>query len=540
VPLSLWAPFNLPINSGSRSSADQPINLLVSKYFEDNQAQAGLGRQSLRSGAISVVSRGANIVVQIGSSICLARLLTPEDFGLVAMVSAITGFAPVLIDLGTRDAAVQRERITQDEVSALFWLTFGIGAILACLLVICSPLIARFYHEPQLERIALFSALTFIFSALSCQHFALLRRAMMFQQIAGIEVGGNLLGACVSVVMAFTGWGYWALVARPIITALFILTGVWWSCRWWPGWPRFTTGVKEMLKFGLNVTGFTMTDYVGRAADRVALGYMSGSRELGYYQNAFLVYDNPLGVVTMPLHVVAVSSLSKLRSDPEQLRKSWATALSSLAFFAMPMFSILAVTGQDFVVLLLGSKWLYAGAIVSVLALRGPAHVVERSMGWLHVAADRSDRWLRWGLVGCGAQLAALACGLPFGALGIATAYVISTYVLFVPAIAYAGQPLGIGAKDVVRTIGPQMAAALAAAALGFLLRYRLLADVSMWTRIALLLPACLAAYAMVAVGLFRVTKPLGVAHSLFIGFLPAKIPFLRCAGPRPAPPPNP
>ena len=153
-----------------------------------------------------------------------------------------------------------------------------------------------------------------------------------------------------------------------------------------------------MLEFGLNITGFTMADYVSRSVDRVALGYTTGPKDLGHYQNAFVVYDNPLTLFTVPLHGVAVSTLTKLRDNLPELRRAWAMALSSLVFFAAPSFALLAVTGQDLVVLLLGSKWAEAGAIVSILALRGPAHVVERTLGWLHVAAGRADRWRHWGL----------------------------------------------------------------------------------------------------------------------------------------------
>src|SRR6185503_749842 len=207
--------------------------------------------------------------------------------------------------------------------------------------------------------------------------------------------------------------------------AAFTLAAVCFCCRWVPGIPRWTEGVKEMLKFGLNITGFTMTDYVGRAADRVAIGKKGGSVELGYYTQAFFVYDNTLGLLAISLHSVAVASLSKLRDNLAELKRSWAKALSTLAFYAMPAFALLAVTSQDFIVLLLTDKWLYTGMIVSVLALRGIPHVVERTLGWLHVPAGRSDRWMRWGVIGSIAQIIALLCGLPFGTMGVAAAYAI-------------------------------------------------------------------------------------------------------------------
>jgi PST family polysaccharide transporter len=471
-----------------------------------------------------VAARGVNVFVQVGSTILLARMLSPHDYGLVAMVSAIVGFAPMLIDLGMTDAAVQKPSISRNEVSALFWLNLLLGVALAAVLIACSPLIATFYHEPQLVTISIVSSLTFVFSALSCQHYALLRRAMQFQRIAAVDVTSNVLSAAAAIALALAGAGYWALVARPIFTALFSALGVWSSCRWLPGIPRWTSGLKEMLKFGIHVTGFTMTDYIGRSADRVALGYYFGARELGYFQNAYALYDNALGLLTGPLHTVAVSGLSKLRENLDELRRSWATALSALAFFAMPGFAILAVVAPEVVILLLGNKWAAAGALLSIFAVRGMAHIVERTMGWLHVAAARSDRWMRWGLVSSALQVAALFCGLPFGLNGVAIAYAVATYVLVVPAIVYAGRPLGIGALDVVKVVGPQLLGAVCAAALGLWLRLYLPADMSSILKIILLATASAGVYLLIALGLFRLSQPLRVAASLLRGFVPSRL----------------
>lgn len=502
-------------------------------FFGDNRSHEGLGKQSLRGGVFSIASRGISVFTQLGSTVVLARLLSPNDFGLVAMVAAFTGFAPVLMDLGTRDAAVQKTTITEEDVSALFWLTTGIGFVLTILLAVAGPLLASFYHESRLREIALVSSLTFILSAFSCQHTALLRRAMMFREIAVIEVGSNLIGSIGAIAMALAGWGYWALVVKPIIAALFTLAAVSYWCRWLPGIPRLTAGVKEMLKFGLNVTGFTVTDYVGRAVDRIAIGRKSGAAELGFYQNAFFVYDNSLGLLAISLHSVAVASLSKLRDNLAELKRSWSKALSALVFYAMPAFALLAVTAQDFIVLILTDKWLYTGTIVSVLALRGIPHVVERTLGWLHVPAGRSDRWMRWGVFASIAQVIALFCGLPFGTMGVAAAYSISMYILFIPALAYAGRPLGIGAKDVIRVVGPQLVGALSCAAVGFALRFWVFMDLPRLARIPVLIMICGGVYLAIVVGIFRVTKPLDIARSVIKDMAPrvlTRVPGFRLA----------
>ncbi|MBI5320211.1 MAG: lipopolysaccharide biosynthesis protein [Bradyrhizobium sp.] len=484
-------------------------------YFAENKAVAGLGRASLHSGVIFIAARGVNIFVQLASTILLARLLSPHDFGLVAMVLALVGFAPMLIDLGTADASTQKTQITQAEISTMFWLNVAISLVLTLLLIGSSEAIARSFGEPSLTSIALALSITFVLTGMSTQHSALMRRAMQFQRIAMIDISANLVGSIVSVALALGGWGYWSLVAKPIVTTSWTTVAVWMSCRWVPGRPRLSPDSKELAGFGLGVTGFTMTDYLVRSADRIAIGYFQGAGPLGYFQNAFMIYGNVLSILTEPLHNIAVSSLSKLRNDVDGLKRAWETALSTLSFFSVPAFAILAVIGQDFVVLLLGQKWAAAGPLLCIFAVRGIPHSIERTLGWLHVAIGRADRWMRWGVYSAIVQLLALMIGLPFGVTGVAAAYAIAMFGLFVPALAYSGHPIGIRSRDVLQAVGPQTIAGLVAVGAGFLVQLQFLADVSQLMRIFASGTVCLVAYLAVAVGLFRVTAPLHLVFSV-------------------------
>ena len=492
-------------------------------YFEDNKADDRHSKKSLRSGAVSILARAINALIQIGSVLFLARLLTPEDYGLVSMVLAITGFAPVLVDLGTRDAVAQRGRIAKSDINALFWITMGVGVGFTALAAISGPAIARFYGEPRLTDIVLVSSITFVAYALGMQHFALLRRSLMFQDIAVVEIVANVFSAAIAIAMAEYGAGYWALVVRPVLTPFLLACGAWLKCRWVPGWPTFSADVKQMVKFGVNVTAFSLTDFAGRSSDRVAIGYRSGAASLGYYQNALFVYDNLLDVLVYPLHSVAVSSLSKLRGDLNELRRSWGKALSVVAFYAMPTFGLLAVTSRDIVVILLGTKWAGAGVLLSVLALRGIPHAIERTLGWLHVSAGRTDRWVRWGLFSTCVQVVGLFCGLPYGPMGVAVAHVTTMFVLFVPALAYAGQPLGINAKDVITIIWRPLTSSLIAAGVGFALRFTVLVDQDPMLRAGALAAAYIATYLILVVGVMRLRAPLNTTRSLLRDSLPAQ-----------------
>jgi O-antigen/teichoic acid export membrane protein len=487
----------------------------VGVYFEDHKESRDLGRLALRGGIASVAMQYGNGVLQIAAAVVLARLLAPEDFGLVAIVTVLTSFAPLLIDFGLGDATALRSKITRSRVSSIFWLSSGIGLAIAVVVAACSPLIAWIFRDPRLEAIALYSAITFVLWGVSNQHLALLRRTMQFGRIAKIQILSTLAGVAIAIFIAICGYGYWALVFRPIASSLCVAIGAWLVCRWRPGFPVLDNEVKSMVRFGLHVVGFTVTNSVARAVDRIALGLFYRPDVVGYYQNATTLYDYSISFTLTQLHTVGSAALSKLQSNPAALRQKYEAALSALAFFVMPAAAILSVTAQDLTVMLLGEKWRAAGLLLSIIALRGIFQVIEGSQGWLHLSIGRADRWRNWGIVAAVVQVVAVLGGLPFGATGVAVAAVMTSLLIAVPSISYAGRPIGIGAALVIRAVGPQLIGAISTAAGGWWLQTTALTHFSSFVRIFLSTGFCISIYLIIVVGLFRLTEPIKVAGTV-------------------------
>jgi len=484
----------------------------VGAYFEDHRESGDLGRVALRGGVVSVAMQYGNGALQIVAAILLARLLAPEDFGLFAIVSVLTSFAPYLIDFGLGDATAQKSKIIRSQVSSLFWLSSGIGLTIAAVVAVCSPLIAWMYGEPRLEAIALCSAIPFVLLGISNQHLALLRRTMQFARIAKIQILSTFVGIAIAVFMAICGYGYWALVLRPIASSLCLAIAAWLACQWRPSFPVLDSEVKSMVRFGLHVVAFSVTYSVARAVDRIGLGLFYRPEEVGYYQNAISLYDNSIFQVLAQLHTVGSTALSKLQSNPVALRQKYEAALSALAFFVMPAAAILSVTAEDLTVLLLGEKWRAAGLLLSIIALRGIFQVIEGSQGWLHLSIGRADRWRNWGFVSLIVQVVAVLGGLPFGATGVAAAIVIASLIIAVPSISYAGRPIDIGAAVVIRAVGRQLIGAVGTTALGWWLQTTALTQCPGFIRILLSTGFCISIYLSIVVGLFRFTEPIKVA----------------------------
>ena len=487
----------------------------VTVYFEDHQESRDLGRLALRGGTASVAMQYGNGVVQLATTAILARLLPAEDFGLVAIVTVLTSFAPLLIDFGLGDATTQKSQITQSQISSLFWLSSGIGLAIAVVVAACSPLIAWIYREPRMEAIALYFAITFVLFGVSNQHLALLRRTMQFTRIAIIQLFSALAAAAIAIFTAICGYGYGALVARPISSSLCVAVGAWLMCRWRPGLPALDKEVKSMVRFGLHVVGFSVTYSMAKAVDRIALGLLYRPEQVGYYQNAMTLYDNSIFSTLLQLHTVGSAALSKLQSNPAALQQKYEAALSALAFFVMPAAAILSVTAQDLTVIFLGEKWRPAGLLLSIIALRGIFQVVEGSQGWLHLSIGRANRWRNWGVVSFVVQVVAVLGGLSFGATGVAVAAVMTSLLLAVPSIIYAGRPIGIDIALVIRAVGQQAIGAISTAAAGWWLQTTALTHCSGFVRIFLSTGFCIFIYLVIEVGLFRLTEPIKVASAI-------------------------
>ncbi len=183
----------------------------------------------------------------------LARLLTPYDFGLVAMVAAVTGLGQSFADFGLSEATIRREEISHEQVTALFWINVGIGLMLTLVMVALAPLMVWIYHEPRLRNITFVISLTFLIGGLRVQHNALLKRQMRFLSLAIRDVIAYALAVSVAITMAWRGAGYWAIVAFPMTLNSAQMVLSWLLIRWIPGPPRRGNKVRSMLSFGSNV-----------------------------------------------------------------------------------------------------------------------------------------------------------------------------------------------------------------------------------------------------------------------------------------------
>lgn len=428
--------------------------------------QQDLTRRSLRGGLIAFGSQAVRFTAQFGGTILLARLLTPHAFGLVAMIAALSVLLDLIKELGLSAATIQRQTITQQQVSTLFWINAGFGCLLALGLLLAAPAIAGFYGEPELASITRWLALGFVVSGLTIQHWALLRRQMRFTAIAVIETGAELAALALAVVCAMQGAGYWALVAQRVAGPTLTLIATWLLCPWRPGLPVRDTDIASMLRFGGSVTGFNLLAAAARSLDQILIGWLWGPIVLGFYERASRLVLVPLNNLNAPLYAVAMPALSRLAEQPERYRNAFLLVFEKFAMATMPPAALAAVTSDWVVGLLFGPQWRDAAPFVASFSAAAVTLPAMLSIALLYLSQNRGGEMFRAGLADTAAVIGAILAGLSFGAVGIAVAYAVAGLVLRLPLAIYLGGRRGpVNSRDLARALLPSLTAAAAVAA---------------------------------------------------------------------------
>lgn len=408
-----------------------------SKYeslFSTAHFRKDLKRRSIRGGTITSGAQGFKFILNLGSMMVLARLLAPEEFGLIAMVTAVTNFVALFKDLGLSMATVQKAEINHSQVSTLFWINVAVSTVMMLLVAALAPFIAAFYVEPKLATITLALSVTFIFSGLTIQHQALLRRTMRFSALAAIEITSTVIGVATAIIAAWQfDLGYWSLILMQVVIPITTMLGVWMLCGWRPGPAKLSPEVKTMITFGKNLTGFNIVSYFSRNLDNILIGKFWGADQLGLYSRAYGLLMLPIQQINAPIASVAIPVLSRIRDDENQYRKYYLKILSLIALITIPSVTFMIIMSEELILLIMGAQWIEASRLFMVLGIAALFQPLSNAVGWLFISQNRTREMLQWGVIGSCLAIASILAGLPWGAWGVAVSYAISSIFFRAP-----------------------------------------------------------------------------------------------------------
>ncbi len=411
------------------------------------------------------VGQVATQIARLAASIVLARLLEPADFGLVAAAMVVVMFLDLFKDLGTGMAVIQRPVVTDGLLSAVFVVNLAIGVVLAGALVVASPLFAAVLGEPRSVDVLRAMAPAVFLSSCGHVHQALLRRQMAFARIARISVAATVVGGGLSVVLAATGAGVWALVAGTLAVSA-INTGLtWWSSGWRPSrhpdWRQF----REIAGFGVNVSAADFLQFMVFHADKVLVARYVGERGLGFYSFAQRLLMYPVMSFTNVVTEVLFPALARHQDDDAKVVEAYLRASAAVALVTVPAMVGAAVIARPLVLTTLGSKWEPVVPLIWILAPVGAVESVSLTCRTLFVVKGRADLLLRWSMVSTGAIMAGYVVGVRWGLIGIAATYAAVVAALTYPEFALALRLIGLRVRSLVAYLGTCLLATAAMAA---------------------------------------------------------------------------
>jgi O-antigen/teichoic acid export membrane protein len=417
-------------------------------------AHANLAQKATRGVALTMGGLWGRALLQMISTVVLARLLTPADFGLLAMVGAVMGIAELVRDFGMTGAIIQAQKLDDRVWKSLLWLSAAIGLVLSVVVALCAPLIAALYNEPRLVQITLLMAPGVFLSGLVMPLQALATKQLKFGTLALLDVSTMAAGVVAGVVTALLGWGFWALVMMAGTQFVVRLVVLWWVVR--PKWgrPRIVREAWTLVGTGGSIFGAELLGYAEKNVDNIIIGAQLGPAALGQYTRAYALFLLPLQQMNGPLGRVALPVLSTLRDDGDRYRRYISSAALVIGYLTLPTYAVAAGVAQPLVQLLLGPGWEVAATVFALLAIAGFAQAVGRLRTWLYISLGRSHRQFVYDLVARPIVIAGYFFGLWWGGLeGLVITYGALTIILLVPGFAFAIRGTFVRAGDIARPL---------------------------------------------------------------------------------------
>jgi PST family polysaccharide transporter len=377
-----------------------------------------------RGGGIVILGQLARICIQLTATVLLARLLSPADFGLVAMVMVFSSFGALLRDFGISTAALQARTLTHQQASNLFWVSSALSATVALALALSTPLLVDLYDEPRLATIAPMLAVGLLIDGVQAQVQMQLARAMRYLELTLTDLFSQLLGLGLAVATAMAGWGYWALVVQVLAASITLLISRSIVSRWVPTLPRRGHGSKALVRTGSEFGLAQILAFAANNVDTLVIGARWGATDLGYYNRAFQLYTLPRSGILDPLTQVAIPTVNSATESGEHRATDLLLRVQFLLSGVLTcVYLVAASTADQLIPLVMGDQWGPSVQIFQILAIGGAFAAFGTVSYWTFVLADQSRNLLYLHLVTKPLTIALILIAAPFGVPAVAFAY---------------------------------------------------------------------------------------------------------------------
>lgn len=371
--------------------------------------------------SLQVISQLLNFLV----GIILARMLTPSDFGLVALVLIVVGFSQLLTDFGLSSAVIQKKKISQTQVFSCFVVSCLIGLLLSFAMAASSKSIANFYEDSRLVIISLALAPVFLINAMTSIPKAILVRDLRNKLVSIVEMFATLFGAAIALLMAANDYGFWSLVVQQLVYASSKCLLIIYLSHLRISSISFKS-VKELFGFSINVFFTQFIQQVSLQSDKVILGKYLSPLDVGFYSRAYQLTSFPIRNIATVIAGVMFPSLSKIQNDVIKVREVYFKAIGVIGTITFPLMIGLASLATPLVNFLLGEQWLPMTTYFKFFSLVGMVVCIATITGSFYLSQGKAALQLKINLVSQPLQILALFIGIQFGVEGLLCAYALS------------------------------------------------------------------------------------------------------------------
>lgn len=380
------------------------------------------------------LSTVVNTVVQLLQYVVLARLLSPDDFGLMSMLMVVIVFSQVFTDLGVSSALIYYQDLKKEQLSTLYWINIFSGFLVFAVILLIRPLIAGFYNEPRLIELLVYIAFIFLVTPLGQQFQFLLQKDLQFNQLAKVEILAICSGSATAIVLAFLGFGVysqiWGQLSTAIVKSLYLMKIGW--KKWTPQFVIKFQGLGEIIKFGIYQVGSRTVNYFASNIDYLLIGRYLGSEALGIYTLAYQLIVIPVTKINPIVTKVAFPIFSKHQDNNDVISKSFTNMSKLLAVVSFPILIGLIAIADVFVPVVFGAKWIIAVPVVQVLSILGILRVLMNPNGSVLLGKGRADLGFIWDFFVAIFNGLAIWFVVKQGVLAVAIVYVIVSFLNFI------------------------------------------------------------------------------------------------------------
>ena len=364
--------------------------------------------------------------------VILARLLGPEDVGLVSLSTIVIHFVHALLGSSFSDAIIQRKKLDPEHLDTSFWCNLGIGVFLFILSLATANVIAASFNQPELASLIRWMSFIVVLSALNTTQQAILRRQLAFKSLAIRGLLGQMCGSITAIIMALNGLGVWSLVAQQLVTNLASTILLWKISNWRPGLKISKKHFQDLFNFGINIVGINILTFVNVRSDDLLIGYFLGPTVLGYYTVAYKLLVTLTQLMTDTVRQVILPTFSRLQENQEKMREAFYTATELVGFAAIPAFAGMALLAPEIVLSLFGEQWEPSIPVMQLLAFVGVMRTLFNFTGAIMMSVGKPTWALGIMVAETVTQIIAFLIAAQWGIVAVAAALVVASY-LFAP-----------------------------------------------------------------------------------------------------------